>query len=36
MTDRVVIINEGRIIADGNVGDLSRDAMGTNRVYVGV
>ena len=36
VTDRVVIINEGRIIADGNVGDLSRDAMGTNRVYVGV
>ena len=24
MTDRVVIINEGRIIADGNIGDLSR------------
>jgi len=36
VTDRVVIINEGRIIADGNVGDLSRDAMGTNRVFVGL
>ncbi|MEN8007057.1 MAG: ATP-binding cassette domain-containing protein [Candidatus Krumholzibacteriota bacterium] len=36
VTDRVVIINEGRIIADGNVGDLSRDAMGTNRVFVGI
>ncbi len=35
VTDRVVIINEGRIIADGNIGDLSRDAMGTNRVFVG-
>ena len=36
VTDRVVIINEGRIIADGNVGDLSRDAMGTNRIFVGL
>jgi ABC-2 type transport system ATP-binding protein len=36
VTDRVVIINEGRIIADGNVGDLSRDAMGSDRVFVGV
>ncbi len=36
VTDRVVIINEGRIIADGNIGDLSRDAMGTNRVFVGI
>jgi ABC-2 type transport system ATP-binding protein len=36
VTDRVVIINEGRIIADGRVGDLQRDAMGSNRVYVGV
>jgi len=35
VTDRVVIINEGRVIADGNVGDLSRDAMGTNRVFAG-
>ncbi len=36
VTDRVVIINEGRIIADGNIADLSRDAMGTNRVFVGI
>ncbi len=36
VTDRVVIINEGRIIADGRIGDLSRDAMGSNRVYVGI
>jgi ABC-2 type transport system ATP-binding protein len=36
VTDRVVIINEGRIIADGNVGDLSREAMGTNRIFVGI
>ncbi len=36
VTDRVVIINEGRIIADGRVGDLRRDAMGRNRLYVGV
>ena len=36
ITDRVVIINEGRIIADGRVDDLQRDAMGSNRVYLGV
>ena len=36
VTDRVVIINEGRVIADGNVADLGREAMGTNRVYFGV
>jgi ABC-2 type transport system ATP-binding protein len=35
VTDRVVIINEGSIIADGTVADLSRGAMGTNRVFVG-
>ena len=35
VTDRVVIINEGRIIADGNVGELSREAMGGIRLYVG-
>lgn len=36
VTDRVAIINEGQIIADGNVNDLSRDAMSTNRAYFGV
>ena len=36
VTDRVVIINEGRIIADGMVGELARNAMGSNRVFVGV
>ncbi|MBK6735414.1 MAG: ATP-binding cassette domain-containing protein [bacterium] len=35
VTDRVVIINEGRTIADGTVNDLSRGAMGSNRVFVG-
>ncbi|MCP4570971.1 MAG: ATP-binding cassette domain-containing protein [bacterium] len=35
VTDRVVIINEGRIIADGRVGDLQREAMGSNRVFLG-
>jgi ABC-2 type transport system ATP-binding protein len=35
VTDRVVIINEGGIIADGNLDDLSKTAMGTNRVFVG-
>ncbi len=36
VTDRVVIINEGRIIADGHVGDITREAMGDNRVFFGV
>jgi len=36
VTDRVVIINEGGIIADGHLEDLSRDAMGDNRVVLGV
>ncbi len=35
VTDRVVVINEGEIIADGDVNELARDAMKTNRVYVG-
>ena len=34
VTDRVVIINEGRIIDDGKISELARKAMGTNRVYV--
>jgi ABC-2 type transport system ATP-binding protein len=36
VTDRVVIINEGRIIADGDVGDITREAMVTNRVFFAV
>ncbi|MBU8869279.1 MAG: ABC transporter ATP-binding protein [Gemmatimonadales bacterium] len=36
VTDRVVIINEGRIIADGKVDSLSREAMGGVRLYVGL
>jgi ABC-2 type transport system ATP-binding protein len=34
VTDRVVIINEGRIIADGVIGQLARQAMGSNRIFV--
>ncbi len=36
VTDRVVIINEGRIIADGNLDELARDAMVNNRVILAV
>jgi len=36
VTDRVVIINEGRIIADGNVHELAQEAMGSDRVFLGV
>ncbi|RKZ19235.1 hypothetical protein DRQ50_02510 [bacterium] len=36
VTDRVVIINEGRIIADGCVDDLQREAMGSSRVFLSV
>ncbi len=36
VTDRVVIINEGRLIADGNINDITREAMGTSRVYFAV
>ncbi len=36
VTDRVVIINEGRLIADGNINDITREAMVTNRVYFAV
>jgi ABC-2 type transport system ATP-binding protein len=35
VTDRVVIINEGGIIADGHLDDLQREAMGTKRLFVG-
>ncbi len=34
VTDRVVIINDGRVVADGMIGDLEQRAMGTNRVFV--
>ena len=36
VTERVVIINEGRIIADGHIASLTEQAMGENRVYVTV
>lgn len=36
VTDRVVIINNGRIIADGRIGELERRAMGSNRLFVDV
>jgi len=36
VTDRVIIINEGQIVADGEIGGLTERAMGTNRVYVTV
>jgi len=34
VTDRVVIINEGRLIADGNIGSLVEQAMSENRIFV--
>lgn len=34
VTDRVVIINEGRVVADGDIGSLTEQAMGDNRVFV--
>lgn len=36
VTDRVVIINNGRIIADGHIGELEKEAMEMNRLFVGV
>ncbi len=36
VTDRVVIINEGGIIADGHLDELARDAMGDDRVILAV
>ena len=36
VTDRVVIINQGRIIADGRIGELQQRAMGSNRLRVGL
>ncbi len=34
VTRRVVIINDGRIVADGDIGELQKSAMGSNRVYL--
>ena len=34
VTDRVVIINEGKLIADGNISGLVEKAMGENRIFV--
>ncbi|MDD5719296.1 MAG: ATP-binding cassette domain-containing protein [Candidatus Krumholzibacteria bacterium] len=34
VTERVVIINEGRIVADGRIQELTQQAMGDNRVFV--
>ncbi|MEZ4386774.1 MAG: ATP-binding cassette domain-containing protein [Candidatus Krumholzibacteriia bacterium] len=36
VTDRVVIINEGRVVADGVISSLTEQAMGDNRVFVTV
>ncbi len=36
VTDRVVIINQGRIVADGRIGELKQRAMGSNRVTIGL
>jgi ABC-2 type transport system ATP-binding protein len=36
VTDRVVIINQGSVVADGQISELTNRAMGTNRIYVGV
>ena len=36
VTDCVVIINNGRIVADGRVSDLERRAMGSNRLFAGL
>ncbi|MDP6670037.1 MAG: hypothetical protein QF492_09085, partial [Candidatus Krumholzibacteria bacterium] len=34
VTDRVVIVNQGRIVADGRIGDLQREAMKSNRIFI--
>jgi ABC-2 type transport system ATP-binding protein len=36
VTDRVVIINTGKVIADGNISDLTRQAMGSACVHMGL
>ncbi len=35
VTERVVIINQGRIVADGLIPDLKQRAMGSNRIFLG-
>ncbi len=35
VTDHVVIINQGRVIADGRIPELQRRAMGSNRLLLG-
>ena len=35
VTDRVVIINDGCVVADGLISDLEQQAMGTNRIFAG-
>jgi len=34
VTHRVVIINDGRIVADGDIDELEQQAMGSNRIYL--
>lgn len=36
VTDRVVVINAGRIVADGRVGELEKRAMDSNRLFLTV
>ncbi len=36
VTERVVIINEGRLVADGRISELTEKAMGHNRMFIGV
>jgi len=36
VTDRVVIINQGRVVADGRIGELRQRAMGRRRVRIGL
>ena len=35
VTERVAIINRGRLIADGHIDELQRQAMGTSRIMLG-
>lgn len=36
VTDRIVIINDGRLVADGHISSLEQEAMERNRIFVGV